>query len=196
MSKLTQIFGALSVIAVMTTANAYAIMDFTGFDGGVDENGTTVVAPTIAMRCGLSSQEPQITEDCLNRLAYDYKSGVILGGQFANYEEQRKKILEEYASSYLEEALTQLVDTSGYEDRINKEMCIDKSEASCMSASNDTRAEIEYNNKIAADNASKMLSAVKMRALEDNLDSITNILDNLIPAMDVDLEDKSLAGVP
>lgn len=195
MSKLTQILASLSVIAIMTTANAVA-QELLGPDNGVDENGTMVVAPTLALRCGLSSAEPQITQDCLDRLAYDYKSGVIVSGQFANYEEERKTVLSEYAGAYLEEALTQLVDVSGYEDRINKEMCIDKSEPSCMSVSNDTRAEIEYNNKIAADNASKMLSALKMRALEENMDRISDMLNDIVPTIEVDLENKSLAGVP
>lgn len=193
MSKLAKTLGILSVIAFMATANAFA-QEILGPDDGVDENGTMVVAPTLAMRCGLDSQNSQITQDCMDRLAYDYKSGVIIGGEFANYDEERKAILGEYAGAYLEEALAQLVDVSGYEDRISKEMCIKKSD--CPTASNDSRAEIEYNNKIAADNASKLLSAVKMRAFELNMDSVDNMLNALVPVMEVDLENKSLAGAP
>lgn len=195
MSKLTQTLVFLLTIAFMTTANAFA-EGMLGHDDGTDENGTTVVAPTLALRCGLSSQKSQITQDCLERLAYDYKSGQVLLGNFANYDDERKTILGEYASAYLEKALEHLVYISEYENTINKKMCIDKSEPECMSVSNDTRAEIEYNNKIAAINAYKMLSALSMRAMEDNMDSISNMLNNLVPIMEVDLENRALAGTP
>ena len=83
---------------------------------------------------------------------------------------------------YLEKALEHLVYISEYENTINKKMCIDKSEPECMSVSNDTRAEIEYNNKILVEKNKKVdeiksyISSVK----EDiSYNDILNIINEI-----------------
>ena len=171
--------------------------DVLGPDNGIDENGTTVISPTLALRCGLSSQNTQMTKDCIDRLAYDAKKGEVLEGfGFKDYEEERKAIIRDYAKAYIEEALKHLVENSQYEDTINKKMCIDKTAEGCSAVSNDTRAEMEYNNKIAAMIAVKMINALKMRSMEGSIDSISYVLDTYVSETEVDLDDKSLAGPP
>lgn len=195
MSKLMRILNIFFLVAIMTIANAYAI-DMPSTDDGTDKDGELIVAPTLALRCGLSSQEPNISSDCVDRLAYDNKSGKIVSSEFANFGEERKAILGEYAGAYIKKSLEKLIQASGYEDKINEDMCIDNTKPACMAASNDSRAEIEYNNKLAAHNASIMLDAVKLRALQLNMDSMHNLLYNIVPVKDVDLTNTSLAGAP
>ena len=192
MSRLVQILKIFLSAAFIISSNVYA----TDIDDGTDANGDLIVSPTLAMRCGLTSKEPNVTSDCISRLAYDYKTGVIKGMDFADFSDMRKTILSEYVASYMEGSLKQLVDASGYEDKINEEMCIDSTKASCSSVSKDTREEIEYNNKMAANNASILMDAVKLRAQELNYNNLETMLYNVVPAKDIDLSDNSLAGPP
>lgn len=195
MSKLMRILNIFFLVAIMTIANAFAI-ELPSTDDGTDKDGELIVAPTLALRCGLSSQEPNITSDCVDRLAYDNKSGKIISSEFASFDEERKAILGEYAGAYLKKAVEKLIQASGYEDKINEDMCIDNTKPACLAASNDIRAEIEYNNKLAAHNASIMLDAVKLRALQLNMDSMHNLLYNVVPVKDVDITNTSLVGAP
>lgn len=184
----------LSVAFIMTTNVVFAASSL--FDDGVDENGDVVVSPSLALRCGISSSDAVITADCIDRLAYDYKSGKIVGFSFSNYNEERKVIISEYVAAYLKNGLEQLVEASGYDDKIGEEMCMDDTKASCMSVSKDSRDEMEYNNKMATINATTLLDAVKLRAQELNLISLETLLNNVVPARDVNLSNKSLAGAP
>lgn len=195
MNKSMQILSVLFFIATILFADAYAI-DVPSIDDGTDKDGELIVSPTLAQRCGLSSQNPNIDTDCADRLAYDNKSGHIIDTRFNSYSEERNAILSEYVGAYLKKSLEKLVESSKYEDQINEDMCIDNTKASCKNVSNDTRAEIEYNNKLAASNASIMMDAVKQRALVLNVYGVKVVLDNIVPTIEVDLENKSLAGPP
>ncbi|MBR1948640.1 MAG: hypothetical protein IKA30_02475 [Alphaproteobacteria bacterium] len=195
MSKFVQIINVFLISVFFAIANANAV-EMPSTDDGTDENGDLIVAPTLALRCGLSSKEPDITPDCLDRLAYDYKSGKLVNDEFKNYDEERKAIIGEYSGAYFQNALEQLVAASGYEDKINEDICIDTTKPSCMNLSNDSRAEIEYNNKLAEYNAAILLDAVKLRAQDLNMESLNNMLSVIVPAKDVDLSNKSLAGAP
>ena len=195
MSKLMQILKISLIAAIFMSAEVFAV-EMPSTDDGTDKNGDLIVAPTLALRCGLSSQEPDITPDCMDRLAYDYYSGKLVDDRFKEYDDERKAIVSEYAGAYFQTALTQLIEASGYEDKINEDMCIDATKPSCMGISNDSRAEIEYNNKMAAHNAATMLGAVKVRALELNMDSIVTILNQIVPGREIDMNKSSLAGPP
>ena len=48
-------------------------------DDGTDHNGKFILSETLARRCGLSSQAPDITEDCIRRLAYDRETDTPIG---------------------------------------------------------------------------------------------------------------------
>ena len=193
--KMIQMLNVLFLFATMLFAKAYAI-DVPSSDDGIDKDGELIVSPTLAMRCGISSQDPNITTDCVDRLAYDNKSGHIIDSRFENYSDERKAILGEYAGAYLKKSLEKLVESSNYEDKINEDMCIDDSKSSCQNVSNDTRAEIEYNNNLASSNTDIMLDAVKQRGLLLNLYGVRVVLDNIVPTTDVDLTNTSLAGPP
>ncbi len=195
MSRTLQILKIFLSIAFMSSSNAFAI-DMSTFDGGTDKNNEMIVSPTLSLRCGIISQDPNVTPDCVERLAFDYKSGKLALEEFATYREMRKAIISEYADAYFENALKQLVDASGYEDKINKELCIDSTEPSCATASKDIREEIEHNNKMAASNAAILLDAVKLRAQELNFNAVEVMLDKIVPAKEVDLKNTSLAGPP
>ena len=166
-------------------------------DGGEDINGDMIVAPTLALRCGLDSPERRMmTEDCLNRLAYDQKTGKIEGFNFGSYEDLRRDILSSYLGAYMKNALDQLVKSSEHEDKVNKMVCLDNSETSCKNKSKDIRDEIEYNNELVTNNGSILLEAASLRAQEVNLMSFETMLSHIVPARDVDISDKSLATAP
>ena len=190
-----QILNILFLIATMMFANAYAI-DLPSTDDGTDKDGELIVSPTLALRCGISSQDPNITTDCVDRLAYDNKSGHIIDSRFENYSDERKAILGEYAGAYLKKSLEKLVESSEYEDKTNEDMCIDNSKASCQNASNDNRGELEYINKLTAESTFMMLDAIKQRGLLLNLYGVRVVLDNIVPKTEVDLTNTSLAGAP
>ena len=195
MRVLSPIIKIFFCFVLMTSTKVFA-SDMISTDNGTDKNGDMIVAPTLALRCGLSSQSPDITSDCIDRLAYDRKSGTLVNSEFANYEEERLAILSEYASEYLKNSLKQMVLASGEEDKINEKMCIDSSKPSCSSASKDIREEIEYNNKLAANNAAIMMEALKLRAQGVNYDSVETILNQTVHERKVDLSKKSLMGPP
>lgn len=194
MSRSLQILKIFLIIALITSANV-AVGTVTT-DNGTDQNGDLIVSPTLALRCSISSQEPNITEDCIERLAYDYKSGKLADEKFSNYKEMRKAIVSEYVAAYFENAIKQLVSASGYKDRIEKEFCINSSDPSCAGLSKDISEEIGYNNKLATDNAAILLDAVKLRSQDLNFNAVEVMLDKIVPAKEVDLENKSLAGPP
>jgi hypothetical protein len=195
MNKLMRFFVFMLFSAIITIADVYAL-EMPTMDNGKDKNGDLIVAKTLALRCGLSSQEPNITSDCIDRLAYDYKSGVVAGLEFKNYIEERKAILNDYANAYIQKAIQQLIDAGAYKDRIDEILCNDPTKPECMSLTKDSRKEMEDNNKLAADNATIMLDAIRVRASLLNMDGLKNILYNLVLTRDVDLSNKSLASAP
>ena len=195
MSRSLEIFKIFLSIALIISAKAFADESIS-LDNGTDKNGEMIVSPTLAMRCGITSQEPDITSDCVDRLAYDFRSDELANKEFFDYKDMRRAIVGEYVTAYFEASIKQLINVSGYQDRIEDELCINTTSLSCSSISNDIRDEIEYNNKMASDNAAVLLDAVKLRAQELNFNSILVLLDKLVPEKEVDLENKSLAGPP
>lgn len=167
------------------------------FDGGIDEYGNVIVSPTLALRCSISSKEPNITTDCIKRLAYDSKSGKLLNKEFANYAEERDAIVKDYIKPNFEKFAKILVDSANYEDRINALVCIDATAEGCANPANDVNTELSYNNKLALDNSKTMIDAIKARISTIQVFNITNILDNIVPYTKVDIEkDSYLAGPP
>ncbi len=195
MKQLIKIFSFILVITIIMVANTYA-QELPTRDDGRDKNGDLIIAKTLAFRCGISSQNPAITSDCIDRLAFDYKTGTIIDDKFENFADERKAILNEYAGSYIQKALEQLIASSSYEDKVNDMLCNDVTKPECMSLSKDIREEIEGNNSLAADNSAMMLDAIRLRSSQLNMDSVKNLLYNLVPERDVDLSNKSLAGPP
>ena len=161
-------------------------------DNGTDSNGKFIVSQVLSQRCGLSSKQPDITEDCYKRLAYDYKTDEPTG--YSNFGAERKAIINDYVSAYIDDAVKQMTAAGKYEDRIDE--LIGKDPSAAPSLDNDAREEIEFNNKLASDNSSLMLDTIDLRASALNMDSLVNMLDVLVPFTDVDTTGKSLALPP
>ena len=195
MNKLVRFFIFMLFNVTVAATNIYAL-EMPERDNGKDKNGDLIVAKALAFRCGLSSQAPDITSDCLDRLAFDYKSGVVAGGQYANYFEERGAILNDYANAYIQKAIQQLIESSSYKDRINDMLCNDPTKPECMNLTADTRKEIESNNDLASDNSAIMLDAIRLRASQLNMDSVKNMLYSLVPEREVDLSKTELASAP
>ena len=195
MKELIRIFIFLLFNAIFMIADVYAF-EMPQTDSGKDKNGDLIVAKTLALRCGLSSKKTELSSDCIDRLAYDFRSGKVAGGIFDSYSAERKAILNEYAAAYIYKAMEQLIAASGYESRINKLTCANPTGDGCAAAPKDTRAEIENNNKLATDNAAILLDAIRLRASELNMYSVSNVLYNIVPVKEVDLSNTSLASAP
>ncbi len=161
-------------------------------DDGTDDNGRFLLSEVLALRCGLSSTSPVITEDCIKRLAYDYKTDTPVG--YSSYKDERSAIIGDYAKAYLYEAVTGMIAGGDYEDRIDE--LIGKDPSLNVSLDGDAREDIEFNNKLSADNAVIFLDALHYRASAININNITNILNRLVPSMEIDTEDTSLAKAP
>ena len=180
MSILSQTLKIFLVAVFLNGSNVFA----EEVDNGTDVNGDLIVSETLSLICGLSSKNPEITTECINKLVEIYQSGEVRGTAFKNYLSLQKVVLSEYAAAYMENALKQLVASSGYEDEINEKMCIESTSAKCSSVSNDTRDEIEYNNKLATNNAAILLETFKLKAQGANYDGIYTILDQVVPYKD------------
>lgn len=161
-------------------------------DNGTDANGRMVVSEVLARRCSLSSKKPEMTEDCFKRMAYDYKSNEPIG--YDSFSAERRAILNDYAAAYFLTSINEMIASGKYEDQIDE--LIGKDPTASVSLDNDAREDIEFNNKLASNNSSRLLFAVNSRASAINMDNIANVLDRLVPAIDVDTADTSLAKPP
>ena len=161
-------------------------------DNGRDANGNLIVSEVLAKRCGLSSGDPIITGDCINRLAYDYKTGIITG--YVSYDAERSAIMHDYVGEYIYKSVKSLVSSGEYEDHIDE--LIGENPLETVSLDNDSREKMEANNKISSDNSSLFLEAIDLRASSINLINVNNILSVLVPQVDVNTEDNDLALPP
>lgn len=163
-----------------------------GLDNGRDSNDVFVVSEVLAYRCGVSSKDPALTEDCIRRLAYDYKTD--LPPAHGDYETEKKAILNDYSAAYFYKAIVQMIASGDYNDRIDE--LIKQDPTISVSLDNDSREKMEFNNKLASDNSSIFLQAVDLRASKVNLENINNIVNNVVKETDVDTNDTALAVPP
>lgn len=159
-----------------------------------DANGDVIISETLALRCGLDSENYEVTEDCINRLAYDYATDKIVN--FDSYGDEQNAIIGEYAADYIKMGSIALVDASHHEAEVAKMICTDKKAKGCSNEPSDTRTQLEYNNRLATDNSSLMLSAIKMRSAALNLQNVINLLEIYVPETNTDIKDTSLYGAP
>ncbi len=183
-----------------TSADVFAI------DNGTNKDGKVVVPETIAMRCGLSSENSQITQDCLLRLAYDFKTNSTPFKKFVGYNEEFNKIKDEYLSGYLAVASEHLLKVSGYDKR--SEELAGKLAASTttptLGAGEENTEEIlekiRATGELSLDNFSMMLDALEARSMEMAVDSINIIFDVQVPRLasseKVDSTNKTLGQLP
>ena len=161
-------------------------------DDGTDHNGKFILSETLARRCGLSSQAPDITEDCIRRLAYDKETDIPVG--FFNFNDEQQSIIGDYVSAYMEQAVNGMINGGEYADRIDG--LIGRDPTASISLDNDSREDMEFHNKIMNDNADVFSAAVNYRASQINMDNIISVLEMLVPETEVDVNDTSLALAP
>ncbi len=170
-----------------------AIYPVAAEDDGTDTNGTFLLSPVLTLRCGLDSKSPEITEDCIRRLAYDYQTNAPVG--YANYTQERQAIIGDYAKAYLVTSINGMIAAGNYETRIDQ--LVGKDPTIDISLDGDAREDIEFNNKLSSDNSTSLLNAIGYSAAVTNMENIRNILDTLVPATEIDVnENTDLAGPP
>lgn len=160
-------------------------------DNGTDANGQVIVSEVLAQRCGLSSAEPAITDDCIKRLAYDYKTGTPPG--YESYNAERKAILNDYAAAYLHKSVTQMIAGGDYGDHIDE--LIKQDPTASYSLDNDGREKMEASNDLVSDSSSLLLQIMDLRAATIYFENLNGILSEIVPQTDVDTSDTSL-GLP
>lgn len=182
----------LTYLAIIWALTANAMADDKIFDNGRDANDNFVVAETLTLRCGVSSKNPIITDDCMRRLAYDYKTGKP--PEFDSYSDERSAILNEYASAYITKAVVQMVAAGNYPDHINE--LIKQDPTQTYDLNNDAREKMEFNNKLVSDNTSLFLKMLDLRASQMNFNNVNDILDVLVPSTEINIEDDKYLALP
>lgn len=166
-----------------------------GKDNGTDANGKMIISKKIAMRCGIGSGD-KITEDCLKRLAYDYKTNKgsqVLG--YKDWNDLRKQILNDYTQEHLPTGVKELIKSGEYKDRINE--LLGRGSAAGATQNNDIRQLIDHNTELVADHNARLLDLTNMRAAVVAEENINYLLTHVVPEMDVDPEkDTDLATPP
>ncbi len=165
-------------------------------DNGTNENGKMVVSKTLSARCGLSSSNPIVTEDCLKRLASDFIHNKEPLHNTTS-DEEFKAILSEYMSAYLAFAAEQLEKSSSHAEASDEKA---GKGTSVGSSNNDARADIEANNKLATDNSARLIDALDVRSMEININNVERMLETVKKISD-DIEkdsdeDKNLRTIP
>lgn len=167
-----------------------------GAIGGTNRSGDFVISPTISMRCGLTTENSNIEDDCIKRLAYDYITNASHLEMFNDYSEEKNIIIDEYQSAFLEMALGKLVETSKQEDELNKTTCVDITAPGCATIGKDILTVIRYTNNIAVDNTKTLVGINLLKGSDAIINSIEYILSNVVSSIEVDASDTSLAGPP
>ncbi|MBE6444310.1 MAG: hypothetical protein E7020_06585 [Alphaproteobacteria bacterium] len=169
------------------------------FDGGTDVYGNIIVSPTLSKRCNISSHNPEITLDCMHRLAYDYRLGNLSYGDFATYEEEKGAIVSEYVTPLLQRFVTLLIASANHEDKIDAMICADPTASGCSNPANDVNTELVYNNNLALENSVMLLDALNAKLSTAYINNLMQILYDVVPILDIDPkkeENFELAGPP
>ena len=172
-------------ISLFYTGNVLSVE----LDDGTDHNGRFIVPETLTKRCGLSSQSPVITGDCIKRLAYDRETNTPIG--FYDFDAEKRAIIGDYVTDYLEWGINGIINGGEYGDRIDE--LIGRDPTASISLDNDSREDMEFHNKIMNDNASVFSTAITYRASQINIDNMISILETLVAETEVDVNDTSLA---
>ena len=167
-----------------------------GATGGVNKYNDLVVSPTLAMRCGLSPENYEIDEDCVNRLAYDYATNSTSTGVFESYNEEKSKILGEYQESFLQTSAKAIVTGSRQEDELNKKICDDPSGPDCQTMGKDTLTQIRYGNEVSSDSTEMLINISVLRGSDAIINVMEYMLGVVVPSTNVDINDSSLAETP
>jgi hypothetical protein len=143
----------------------------------------------------LSSSNPIVGNDCLKRLGSDFIHDKEPLHNMTSKEEFNA-ILSDYMSAYLAFAAAQLNKSSTYEE--NSDKLAGKGEGA--TSNNDTRVNIDANNKLSNDNSARLIDALDVRSMEININNIERMLE-IVKEVSQDIErdsdeDKNLRTIP
>lgn len=170
-------------------SKAYALCE----DNGTDDEGRVVVSEVIALRCGLSTEDFTMTEDCLKRLAYDMQFG---GGyqsddedfDFQTFDEEKERIISNYVQDYIATAFKQLVAAGKNKDKTDN--MAGKNPELADKRENDSRQDIEEHNKLVNNNAKVLLGILDTRSAVVTIKTVQGMLVNVLPRIEVKADEK------
>ena len=165
-----------------------------GATGGINEYGDLIFSPTLMARCNI--KDYRLEQDCIKRLAYDYRTNAAQFEMFRDFNEEQETILEEYRSAYLDFAVSKVVDSGNQESDLNKKICVDDSGEECGNVGSDTLTNIRFHNNISANTTKLLIDINKLRNSGTTINNIENILNVIVVGTEVDENDTSLAGPP
>lgn len=162
-------------------------------DNGTDEEGRVVVSEVIALRCGLSTQDYKMTEDCLKRLAYDMQFGAGYQSEdedfdFRSFNEEKERIISNYVQDYIATAFKQLVAAGKNKDKTDN--MAGKNPELADKRENDGRQDIEEHNKLVNNNTKVLLGILDTRSGVATIKTVQQMLVNVLPRVEVKMEDK------
>ena len=167
-------------------------------DNGTDLDGRVVVSEVFARRCGLSTQDYKMTEDCLKRLAYDmvYGNGYQSEDEtfdFHSFAEEKERIISDYVQDYIATALKQLVEAGEHKDKADilaGKMPEDLSLASPV-RDNDSRQDLEEHGKLVSENTKVLLGILDTRSGVITVKAVAGpLLTEILPRVEVKSEDE------
>ena len=159
---LVQLLLSLSVCAQETTEPVQ--------DDGTNADGRVIIPATLVGRCGLKgSSEPEIPEECIDKLASDAKLGKTPDGE--NYETEARKILKEQITGYMEIAVKRLIEASEHEEKVDK----------ITEKSGDSRDDVEQIIELSSDISSTTTDALDTISLRNTLLATESFYFRVIP---------------
>lgn len=182
-------------------------------DDGTNENGDMIIPQALRERCGLSSKNPNITDDCYKRLAYDSQRGnspvfESFGEEnLQNFEDLRNFITNDYTADYLKQAIQKMIASGEYDEHIGNLLCEleteDEAKKDCESykdaqgnVNQDINTQQILHNKIATDNNSVMIDAIRIRSSMINLTNNSTMFDAIVPMYATENLSSECAKIP
>lgn len=194
-SDITFALACVSFVLWANTAVAGAPSIGASPDQGTDSDGNMKVPTSLTKRCGLSSDSPETTDDCLKRLAYDYYTRKSVG--FGTYDDLRNAVVREISKAYFASGAERLQQSSSHEEDLKDTL----GEFDVSNVSTDMRATMKQNSEVGQDNTAQMYDLLKVNNQRMYMVQYKRLFDLIIPSMveyltDEDKEDVSLAGPP
>lgn len=177
---------------------------------GANPQGGIFLPKIFMVRCGLGVDgSVEFTEDCINRIAYDYRK------QNLQYKDIMNEAMSQLINDDIDFAVKNLIETGLQDDKAknmagyevspklgndgNPQEPLPQSAASkCQETQNSSRCQIEANGAVVSDNVQQLLRLLRSKAASVRSKSIRNF-DTIVQIVDVNEDDTSLvmpASVP
>ena len=200
---------ALAIIGFHSASAADGLFNANACDGS-DPQGGVLLPKALVIRCGLCQEgKPEMTEDCLNRLVFDYKE------QPEEYKKEESLIIAEYNKDDFGFATKNMVETgkvsdilrkeAGYSDEVENvslgdndkgETTADKSLVEeCKEEQGEdesTRCFMDASGSLTSRGVSLLLAVLRSRSVITRANFVDNLFEDIIVSSDADTSDKSL----